>query len=283
MRQRETGAELDTPSLAEQLRRYRIEAGLTQGELADKAGFSVRTVSAIERGISRAPYPETVRRLATPLDLSADIRATLDRARRRASARTATDDSQARLIERMVNAPTTGADSSVSAGLLPSPLSSFVGREWELVQIRSQLAVTRLLTLTGAGGVGKTRLALEVASQWTRDPCNADALVVFVDLGPLTNPELLPQTVATRLGVHEQPGRPILATLIEALHIKHCLLVLDNCEHLIQPSATLAHELLTRCRDLVVLATSREPLLIGGEKVLRVPSLDLPGRPLDAD
>jgi predicted ATPase len=143
-------------------------------------------------------------------------------------------------------------------------LNSFVGRAFERRHVLELLTSTRLLTLTGAGGVGKTRLALAVLRELRTDRQTTGS---FVDLASLADPDLVPQTVAARLGVPEQPGRPVVATLVDALRGETALLVLDNCEHLVQACASLAHELLTACPGLRVLATSREPLLIAGEKV----------------
>src|SRR5262245_263895 len=156
---------------------------------------------------------------------------------------------------------------------LPRQLTSFVGRERELAQVRRLLAAAPLLTLTGAGGAGKTRLALQAA---------ADALdaypdgVWLADLAPAADPGLVPPAVAAALGVREEPGQPIPATLAGALRPKRLLLVLDNCEHLLDACARLADALLRACPGVRVLATSREALGIAGETAWRVPSLELP-------
>ncbi len=156
---------------------------------------------------------------------------------------------------------------------LPLELSSFVGREKELAEVKRLLEDTRLLTLTGSGGCGKTRLALAVAG---------DLVEVFedgvwmVELAPLADPTLVPQAVASFLRVREQPGRSPTETLSEHLGSKKVLLVLDNCEHLIEACAALAEALLRSCPELRVLATSREALGIVGEVAWPVPSLSLP-------
>jgi predicted ATPase/DNA-binding NarL/FixJ family response regulator len=156
---------------------------------------------------------------------------------------------------------------------LPAPRTSFVGREHELVEVKRALAMTRLLTLTGAGGSGKTRLALEVA----RDLVGAypDG-VGLVELAPLSEGELVPQAVASALGVLEQPSRSLTATLTEALQTKQALLVVDNCEHLIEAVAHLVDALLDACPRLRILATSREALSIAGEAVWLVLPLSVP-------
>jgi non-specific serine/threonine protein kinase len=156
---------------------------------------------------------------------------------------------------------------------LPATRTSFVNREREMVELKRQLAMTRLLTLTGAGGTGKTRLAQELA----RDLAGAYPDGVWlVQLAELSEPELMVQVVAATLGVYEQPGRPLSATLAKELRARNLLLVLDNCEHLIEAVAHLTDELLGACPKLRVLATSRESLRVPGEVVRRVPPLRVP-------
>ncbi len=156
---------------------------------------------------------------------------------------------------------------------LTQQLTSFIGREEQLAELRRLLAGYRLLTLTGSGGCGKTRLCLQVA---------ADSLERFpdgawlVELASLSDPGLVPQTVATVLSLKEEPGMTIGQTLTDHLKDKRLLLVLDNCEHLLDGCARLADALLHRCPDVTILASSREALGIGGEKTYRVPSLSLP-------
>jgi len=156
---------------------------------------------------------------------------------------------------------------------LPLPRTSFVGRARELVEVKRTLAMTHLLTLTGAGGSGKTRLALEVA----RDLVGLypDG-VRLVELASLSEGELVPQEVARVLTVREQPGRPLVETLVDTLQEKEILLVLDNCEHLVEAAAQLVDTLLGAAPHLRVLTTSRETLGLAGEVVLPVTSLSLP-------
>ncbi|MBA3950412.1 MAG: AAA family ATPase [Rubrobacter sp.] len=156
---------------------------------------------------------------------------------------------------------------------LPASLTSFVGRERALLEARRLLSMTHLLTLNGAGGCGKTRLALEVAADLVgayRDG------VWLVELAPLADPELVSQAVAAALGVREQPDRPLAQTLSAHLRSGQTLLVLDNCEHLVDAAAHLAEELLRACPKLRILATSREPLRVPGEALWPVPPLSLP-------
>ena len=159
---------------------------------------------------------------------------------------------------------------------LPSSVSSLVGRQQALAEVLGVLQAARLVTLTGAGGVGKTRLALSVAAAAL--PAYPDG-VWMVSLAPLQDPALVPQVVAATLGVPERAGRPLLATLTEGLREQRALLVLDNCEHLVQTCAELAEALLGACPALRMLATSREPLGVAGEVTWRVPSLGLPPPP----
>jgi AAA domain len=160
---------------------------------------------------------------------------------------------------------------------LPYQLTSFVGREREIAEVKQLLGTTRLLTLTGTGGCGKTRLALQVASDLlaTDGKENPDG-VWLVELASLSDPEVVSQGTASALRVRERPGEPIAKTLADHLRTKRLLLVLDNCEHLLDACARLAGTLLLTCPDLKVLATSREPLGILGETRYRVPSLSLP-------
>jgi DNA-binding SARP family transcriptional activator len=156
---------------------------------------------------------------------------------------------------------------------LPVPRTNFVGRRRELTEVKRTLAMTRLLTLTGSGGSGKTRLALEVA----RDLVGVYPDGVWlVELAPLSEPELVSQEVAGALGVREQPGSSLVDMLVGGLRSKEVLLILDNCEHLVYACARLVDTLLGSCPHLRVLATSREPLGVEGEAVWRVSSLSTP-------
>ncbi len=154
---------------------------------------------------------------------------------------------------------------------VPSPLTSFVGREEALADVRRLLEVSRLLTLTGAPGSGKTRLALHLAAELA-----GSEAVSWVELAPVHDPEHLPEAVRTAVGLRDLPGRPPLARLIENLRSRRVLLVLDNCEHLIDATARLAATLLRACSRLRILATSREVLGVPGEVAWRVPPLTPP-------
>ncbi len=159
---------------------------------------------------------------------------------------------------------------------LPMPLTRFIGRTREISQVKQLLAQTRLLTLTGAGGSGKTRLALEIAHASVKRENDARAYkhgAWWVELASLYDETLVTQAVAAALDIPEQPGHAMLETLSNALKARELLLILDNCEHLITACAELAHTLLSHSPHLQILATSREPLNIPGEKIYRVPTL----------
>jgi predicted ATPase len=165
------------------------------------------------------------------------------------------------------------ADGDHQTPSLPSDTSSFVGRERELADLGALLATTRLLTLVGTGGVGKTTLALELARGAEAGYTGGAALV---ELGVLTDPALVPEAVAAALDVHALSGQSPLSAVIEYLAAQPLLLVFDNCEHLLAGAAGVAAELLRGAPYLTILATSREPLAVPGEVVFRVPSLDIP-------
>jgi len=153
---------------------------------------------------------------------------------------------------------------------LPQEPNSFVGREEDLDELRKLLSISRMVTLTGPGGIGKTRLALRAlaltASEFPDGVC-------YVELADLTNPDLVVARVASSAGVAEEHGRPLLDTLADALRLRGLLLALDNCEHLLDACAEVCHRLLASSAELRLLATSREPLRVAGEAVWPVPPL----------
>lgn len=155
---------------------------------------------------------------------------------------------------------------------LPVQLTSFVGRVRELAEIRELVNGSRLVTLTGAGGSGKTRLALQAAAELVGGSRDG---VWFVDLAPLSDAALVPAAIASVLGVREEPGRPVSETVLDALQDRHVRIVMDNCEHLIDAAAKMIDSIMRTCPQVDILATSRERLNIDGEVVYRVPSLGL--------
>lgn len=166
---------------------------------------------------------------------------------------------------------------------LPLQLTRFIGREKVVEEVKTRVCEQRLVTLIGPGGAGKTRLSLQVAHDLL-DTFTDGAR--FVELAPLNDATLIAQTVATTFGLHEEPGQSIGAMLADRLHASKLLLILDNCEHLVQAAATFADGLLRSCPDLHLIASSREGLGVAGEVLYRVPPLAAPDPhrlpPLDA-
>src|SRR5262249_35611929 len=156
-------------------------------------------------------------------------------------------------------------------------ITSFVGRDKVIAELRVLMERSRLITLTGSGGCGKTRLALQLAAEAIEQFPDG---VWLVELAALSDPALVPQTVADVLGVKEEAGKGLAQTVVDSLRSKQMLLLLDNCEHLLQACAQLAESILRTCPNVRVLATSREGLSIGGEIAYRVPSLSAPDRQL---
>lgn len=245
------------------LRRHRLAAGLSQEELADQARMSVNGISALERGHRRHPYRETVTLLAKALSL-AEAEAVEFQA---AAARP-------RHVIDQVDAGAADADEPGDAGYkLPAPLSMMIGRESAVAGITELLGTGRLLTIVGTGGVGKTRVALQIASlnvaSYRDGAC-------FVELAPLGDPRLVAQTVAASLRLNLTRKRAPIESLQTALRDREMLIVLDNCEHVIDEVAAVAEALLQSCPRLRILTTSRERLNVGGERVYRLPSLSVP-------
>jgi hypothetical protein len=163
---------------------------------------------------------------------------------------------------------------------LPQPATIFIGREVELAELRRLLNTTRLVTLTGPGGSGKTRLALQTAAGLL--PMYADG-IWWCDLVAVADPAHVPQTVAAALGLSEPADRPALDAMADALQARQTLIILDNCEHLLAVCAALAHTLLRACPDVTLLATSLQPLGLIQERVWPTPPLALPAARTDPD
>jgi predicted ATPase/class 3 adenylate cyclase len=156
---------------------------------------------------------------------------------------------------------------------LPQQVTAFIGREREQAEIKALLARTRMLTLTGIGGIGKTRLSLQVAADVLNEYPDG---VWFVELAPIADANLVQQAVASLIGIKDEPGRTLADALIAFVRERKLLVVLDNCERVLSACAEVAKQLLQSGRDVRVLTTSREPLNIGGESIYLVPSLSVP-------
>ncbi len=236
------------------LKRHRIEAGLSQENLAEFSGVSTDEISALERGLRRAPHKATLDLLIAALSLDDDARLEIEEAAKLGRAR--------------------GPEAQhVLLNNLPSELTSFVDREREMREIKGKLQSHRLVTLVGTGGSGKTRCAIKIAAELLD---GSDDGVWFAELGPISDPALVTSVIARTLRVQEAANRPLLDTLLAYLKRKRLLLILDNCEHLIHEARHVAAAILQDCANVRVLATSRESFNIAGEQVYRMPSLPVP-------
>jgi predicted ATPase/transcriptional regulator with XRE-family HTH domain len=286
-------------SFGELLRRFRVAASLTQEALAGRCRISPATVAAIEQGRRKAPRLSTVRLIAEALELSTADLELLARAADdggtsvrpgadptdRADRAEAQDRADPADLGPVPAGPAVPGGATIAglaiadgdrlaAGLvagLPAARTSFIGRDREQAAVLTALGGSRVVTLVGPGGVGKTRLAARMAEAAApRYPSGA----VFVDLVPV-RAGFVSQAVAALLGVSEGPGRSLDAALHEYLARGPSLLVLDNCEHLLEVAAPFVEKLLANCAGLTVLATSRERLAIPGERTVTVRPLSL--------
>jgi predicted ATPase/DNA-binding XRE family transcriptional regulator len=237
---------METTTFGALLKCYRMAAGLTQEALAERASLSTRAVSDLERGLSRAPRYDTLDLLTRAMNLEAEPRAALFSAARPALPR---EDAKATPLQ-----------------VLPFPPTALLGREQEIAQALGLVRErgVRLLTVTGPSGVGKTRLALEIAHDLRAG--FADGLA-WIDLTVLRDPSLVPQTVAQALGLREQADRPFSEQVRAFLQDKQCLLLLDNFEQVLS-AADFVADLLVSCPRLQVLVTSRAPLHLRAEQQL---------------
>ncbi|HEY7200646.1 MAG TPA: helix-turn-helix domain-containing protein [Candidatus Dormibacteraeota bacterium] len=236
----------------ELLRRFRVAAGFSQAALAERAGLSTDAIAALERGRRSHPRPFTVALLADALRLHPAERAAL------------VDAS---------GPPARPPGEPGPAASPPIPLTTFVGREPELAELSRRLREARLVTLTGPGGTGKTRLAAELAASMD---LGADGPAWFVALDACREPDLVAPAVAAAIGFREEPGRSPLETVVARLGGTEGMVVLDNCEHLLPAAASVAQALLVGCPSIRLLATSRAVLGLPGELTWRVPPLRLP-------
>ena len=260
-------AEEATSGFAGLLRQLRVGAGLTQRELAKAAGVSPRSVSDLERGINRTARQDTAVRLADALGLAELVRSLFV-----AAALGRVQAAQVLAARRSQAPGEPPASAGGLRGFVPA-LTSFVGWAGPMRELAALLDRYRLVTVTGPGGAGKTRLAGQVAKLVAGRFADG---VWLAELAPVRDPALVPAVVAAALGVREQPGLPAAAALARVLARQQLLLVLDNCEHVAGAAAQLCAGLLAACDDVRVLATSREPLRVAGEARYRLGPLGLP-------
>jgi predicted ATPase/transcriptional regulator with XRE-family HTH domain len=277
---------------AELFQLYRQRAGLTQSQLARALGLkSKRMVQYWEAGDSLPTAPNLKKLLETFFHLGLFETGQEQRAIEQLWA-AVKDTFEAQSLNYVTypildaiwlatlikpqpdkSEPQPQVEAAVTKPNLPAQLTSFIGREQEITELKGLFGTTRLLTLTGAGGSGKTRLALRVGLELFE---RFRQRVFLVELAPLSDPKLILPTICRVLGLPEQAGKSSLAGLIEYLQLHQTLLIVDNCEHLIEECAKLVHNLLSACPKLHLLITSREALGISGETTFYLPPLALP-------
>jgi non-specific serine/threonine protein kinase len=259
------------------LKYLRRRAQLTQRELSIAVGYSESQISRLEANL-RLPDQASLMALFVPALSIQDEPETIQRLLELAQLNRASAGDMSRLTKQdPVIEPglPLGADEPAHRHNLPIQLTSFIGREKEIEALRQMITTgpSRLVTLTGSGGVGKTRLALRAAGELLGD---FEDGVWLVELAPLSNPDLVAQSAMTALGLRQMSGQTVTQVLCEHLRDKRLLLILDNCEHLVSAVAELMETLLRACPHLRILATSREMLGVSGETPFRCPSLFLP-------
>lgn len=225
------------------LKNLRVEAGLSQQALADRALVSVQAISALERGYRKAPHRETLDRIADALGLP------------RESPGHAEQTQSARRHN------------------LPRPVTSFIGRDNVVAEIEQLLRVAPLVSIVGAPGTGKTRAAIEVGYRLLNQFPHG---VWFVELASLNDRVVVPHALAQALRVPESPYRPLFDTLVTHLLQRRVLVILDHCEHVVTQARKLAGGLLRQCPNVSLLATTREALSVNGEHTYQIPSLAVP-------
>jgi predicted ATPase/transcriptional regulator with XRE-family HTH domain len=263
-------------SVAALLRHHRVAAGLSQEALSERAGLSVRGLSDLERGRSRAPRLDTLNRLSDALGLDAAQRFALVEASGHLGPADAQDEpaEQPPPAADPPDAARPAGGAVTAPARLPVYLTQLIGREADVDEIACLLTVptTRLVTLTGPGGVGKTRLAVQVASNLADTYPDGAA---FVELASIADPDLVVSLIAQTLGVAERRDQTLFDLVVAALRDARCLLVLDNFEHVLSAAGVVA-DLLRETRGVDILVTSRTLLRLNGEQVFSVPPLPLP-------
>lgn len=236
------------PEFGALLRRFRLSADLSQEMLAERARISVQAVSALERGVRRAPQRQTLELIVRALDLDAQNRSRLEDAALKSTRRR----------------PRAQPASSFERSNLPLSLTKFFGRARELETLEETLGSARLVTIWGAPGVGKTRLAIELAAS-VHD--HFPDSVRFVDLARVVDSSRVTSAFAAALNISEEQGRDLSETIARALYGSRALIVVDNCEHVIVEAARLIEDILSAAPAITLLCTSREPLRVRGEHV----------------
>jgi predicted ATPase/transcriptional regulator with XRE-family HTH domain len=282
---KEVVMEVET-SFGRWLQRRRKALDLTQEALAQRVACAAETLRKIEAD-ARRPSRQMAERLAEALEIPEADRAAFIKAARTELAVDRLAHPTQDLPQIALIPPKTLSSEAVPFLLtqitspsskklitnLPAPLTTFIGREKEQSDVMDLNTKHRLVTLTGSGGVGKTRLSLKVGEQLLGSYADG---VWLVEFAPILDPQLVPRTIAIAIGLRDEPQRPVIDMLSDYMREKKILIILDNCEHLLDPCAQLVDTLLKRCPRLEIFATSREALGILGEAVYSVPSLELP-------
>jgi predicted ATPase/DNA-binding XRE family transcriptional regulator len=255
----ENGGPAEPADFATLLRDFRLAKGLSQDRLAERAGLSAHAVSALERGFRRWPHRETVQSLCRALDLDQGGCRAMECAARRSS--------MPRRRARAVGLQTRPNEQDSN---LPVSLAVFIGRHDELADLEILVNECRFVTIAGPGGIGKTQTALRVAATVAN---GRQVPVRFVNLAEIGNPELVATATAAALNAEIVPDRSPMEAIAASLRAKETIVVFDNCEHVVHEAALLVETLLSKCTDLRVIATSREPLRTAGERVYRLAAL----------
>jgi predicted ATPase/DNA-binding XRE family transcriptional regulator len=246
------------------LKRHRVEAGLTQEALAERAGVSVDAIGYLERDPRHAPHKATLDLLVTALGLDDASRQQLEEAANLARARGPQEQRRGAFP---------GSSNESVSNTLPPQLTSFVDREREVPEIKELLRLHRFVTVVGTGGAGKTRCAIRVGQgvlESSRDG------VWFAELAPISDPMQIATVLARALKVREAANSPVFDTLLAYLKHKRLLLIFDNCEHVLEEARRVVAAILNGCLGVHILATSRENFNIAGEQAYRMPSLPVP-------